>query len=278
MVLRTLRVDCYHPFISAAIRALYFRPGYPVGKARRLGAVEKLLGSRRIQVKTRPGFLFACDQRDWLQRNLLCNRVHEVEVSDVLTRHLNRNDIFFDVGANAGYFSLLALSAGVRRVVAFEPDPLTCGTLRDQLRLNGWGDDHCAVIERGLSDAKDRLDLIRGSDSGESGFGDWPHRLPIGHISVEVTTLDDYCESEGVQPDVMKIDVEGWELNVLKGALKTLKNPQLRLITFEAEVDAQAQMVDPRIAEVLRSCGFVIDHIPRPSGALKATENFCAYR
>ncbi len=70
------------------------------------------------------------------------------------------------------------------------------------------------------------LDLIRGSDS-ESGFGDWPHRLPIGHISVEVTTLDDYCESEGVQPDVMKIDVEGWESTCYWGS-KTLKNPQLR--------------------------------------------------
>ena len=249
-----------------------------MGKARRLSAVETLFGSKRICVRTRAGFLFACDQRDWLQRNLLCNRVHEVEVSDLLARQLSPSDVFFDVGANAGYFTCLALSVGVQRVVAFEPDPLTCKTFWAQIRLNGWDARACELVEGGLSEQAGQLDLIRGSDSGESGFGDWPHRLPVGQIAVNVMTLDDYCASKDVRPTVMKVDVEGWELKVFKGAMKTLSDRRLRLITFEAEVDRQAQMTDRRLFDLLRSLGFGIDHIPRPSGSLKPTENFCARR
>lgn len=73
---------------------LWFRPRMPVGKARRLGLIERLMGRRRIRVLTRPGFLFACDQTDWLQRNLLCNRIHEEEVTDRLATAFRSDDIF----------------------------------------------------------------------------------------------------------------------------------------------------------------------------------------
>ena len=272
-------VGVYYPrWVETLICKFWFRPSMPVGKARRLGLIERLMGRRRIRVLTRPGFLFACDQTDWLQRNLLCNRLHEEEVTDRLTRAFRSDDIFFDVGANAGYFSCLALHAGVAGVTAFEPDPDTCAVMDGQRQLNGWAETALSVVPLGLSDENGGQQLIRGSDSGESGFGDWPHRQPVGRIEVEVITLDEYCRQAGRYPTVMKIDVEGWEYPVFRGATAVLQNPALRLIVFEALCDAKGVITDSRLPALLQDSGFRVLHLPRPSGNIKPTENYVALR
>ena len=272
-------VASYYPrIVEALIRAIWFRPRIPAGKARRLRFIERIFGRRRIRVLTRPGFLFACNQMDWLQRNLLCNRIHEQEVTDHLAAAFVGDDIFFDIGANAGYFSCLALSCGVRGVTAFEPDPDTCNVMDAQRRLNGWDDMAFSIVSMGLSDESGHQQLIRGSDSGESGFGDWPHREPIGKIEVEVITLDEYCRQVGHYPSIMKIDVEGWEYQVLHGATSVLENPVLRLVVFEASCDADGMITDQRLSAVLGACGFTVSHLPRPSGLVKPTENYLAVR
>ncbi|MBT5226803.1 MAG: FkbM family methyltransferase [Proteobacteria bacterium] len=269
----------YYPrIVEALICAIWFRPRIPAGKARRLRFIERIFGRRRIRVLTRSGFLFACNQMDWLQRNLLCNRIHEQEVTDHLSASFVGDDIFFDIGANAGYFSCLALSCGVRGVTAFEPDPDTCNVMDAQRRLNGWDDTALSIVPMGLSDESGRQQLIRGSDSGESGFGDWPHREPVGKIEVEVITLDEYCRQVGHYPSVMKIDVEGWEYQVLRGATTVLENPVLRLVVFEASCDSDGVIIDQRLPAVLGACGFAVSHLPRPSGLVKSTENYLAVR
>jgi len=269
----------YYPrVVEALTRAIWFRPRIPAGKARRLGLIERIFGRRRIRVVTRPGFLFACDQTDWLQRNLLCNRIHEQEVTDHLAASFVGGDIFFDIGANTGYFSCLALSCGVAGVTAFEPDPDTCKVMDGQRRLNGWDDTALSIVPMGLSNESGQQQLIRGSDSGESGFGDWPHREPVGKIEVEVITLDEYCRQVGLYPSVMKIDVEGWEYQVLCGATAVLENPVLRLVVFEAACDSDGVIADQRLPAVLGAAGFAVSHLPRPSGLVKPTENYVAVR
>jgi FkbM family methyltransferase len=272
-------VGVYYPrIVETLIRQIWFRPRIPAGKARRLGLIERMMGRRRIRVLTRPGFLFACDQTDWLQRNLLCNRIHEQEVTDQLTAVFRSDDIFFDVGANTGYFSCLALCSGVAGVTAFEPDPDTCVVMNGQRQLNGWDEAALSIVPMGLSDENGHQQLIRGSDSGESGFGDWPHREPVGRIEVEVITLDEYCRQAGRYPSILKIDVEGWEYPVLRGAAAVLQNPTLRLVVFETACDAKGVIIDPRLPELLKQAGFTVSHLPRPSGRIKPTENYLALR
>ena len=260
------------------LRKLYFRPGFPIGKARRLSWIEKIFGRRNILVRTIPGFLFSCDQRDWLQRNLLCNRVHELEVTTLLEAKLRASDIFFDIGANAGYFSALALACGVSRVIAFEPDPDTCNVMRRQFAINDWDPSRWRIAQLGLSDREGYQDLIRGSDAGESGFGDWPYREVVGRLRVKVGSLNDFCCRYEIRPTVIKIDVEGWEFPVLNGADKILNAPETRLIIFEAEITPTGQIKDNRLSAIFKKNGFTVTHIPRPSGTLKVTENFCAIR
>ena len=74
----------------------------------------------------------------------------------------------------------------------------------------------------------------------------------------------------------MKIDVEGWEYPVFRGATAVLQNPALRLIVFEALCDAKGVITDSRLPALLQDSGFRV--LPRPSGNIKPTENYVALR
>jgi FkbM family methyltransferase len=128
---------------------------------------------------------------------------------------------FVDVGANKGDFTLLAAKVmGDRgRVLAFEPVPDNLHWLRKSIALNGYRS--VEVIEIALSDTAGRAPIHLGTFSGwhslvhtEGGTGET--------IEVETRTLDSVLEERGGRADVIKIDVEGAELQVLRGAERTL--------------------------------------------------------
>jgi len=134
----------------------------------------------------------------------------------------------FDVGANVGAYTLLfARWAGPDgRVVAFEPAPASAAGLRRHMKLNGLarGVD---VIECAVSDTV-------GSASFDSDGASGANALTSanggrGVITVETTTIDAFCASRNLRPDVIKIDVEGVELDVLKGARATLAAPGVQV-------------------------------------------------
>jgi len=132
-----------------------------------------------------------------------------------------------DVGANIGAYTLLfAMWAGPSgRVMAFEPSPRSVEGLREHLRLNGVA-DRVEIVEAAVSNAEGTASFDCSGASGANalvGAG----RAGADAITVETTTLDACCESRGVRPSVIKIDVEGAELEVLRGGRRTLAQPGL---------------------------------------------------
>ena len=124
-----------------------------------------------------------------------------------------------DVGANVGAYTILfALWASEGRVVAFEPSPDARAGLQRHVRLNGTG-DRVAIEPLALAaetgTATFRLHAFTGMDALDERGGE-------GCIEVRTTTLDEYCAANDLRPDVIKIDVEGAELAVLRGARRTL--------------------------------------------------------
>ncbi len=262
---------------GAVLKALCFRPRVPPGKARRLDWLEAMAGNKRIVTRTSAGFRFACDQTDWLQRNLLCNGVHEPEITRLLESEFEQSDVFYDVGANSGYFSFLAVTLGVRTVIGFEPDPESCTVFRFNRDLNGWGEDQVMLKQLALSDQSGRGIFKRASDSGDSGFGQWPHRETVEELTVDVVTLDDCCrEPDASLPTVIKLDVEGWELAVFRGARELLKNQPPRLLIFESTCGSDGTISDSQISVLLEQYGYKVARVERPSGVIKATENYVA--
>ena len=118
----------------------------------------------------------------------------------------------FDVGANAGYFSILARELGAS-VHAFEPNPGVRALLERSVRL-GTGEIEVVPVACGDRDGKMPFFLSEPGNTGMSSL-----RMPTDRrIEVDVLTLDAYARGTSARPDLVKIDVEGHDLEVLAGA------------------------------------------------------------
>ncbi len=150
----------------------------------------------------------------------------EKDQTRFMTRTLKLGQTFFDLGANGGYYTILgARLVGTSGLVfSFEPALDNLGHLQKNVSLNGLTQvriipaacsDSLAIslFETGANSALGRL-------SGEATGG--KYKKQRGFHVVPTVTVDAVVKQTGVTPDVMKIDVEGAELAVLKGARRTL--------------------------------------------------------
>lgn len=130
----------------------------------------------------------------------------------------------FDIGAHAGLYSLL-FARTARRVYAFEPLPSNLAWLMRCLKANRV--PNVAVIPWALSDAPGTFRFQEGAHSSEGRLD------PAGSMPIYATTCDIFCAENGTRPSVMKIDVEGAEAAVLRGACGLLResHPALLLST-----------------------------------------------
>lgn len=136
---------------------------------------------------------------------------------------VKKGDTVLDIGANVGYYTILAskLVGPKGKVYAFEPDPDNLVLLNKNLELNGC--KNVVVSPFALSDENGKDFLVK--DSVNPGESTLSLRKKGKRIEIQKITLDAFLENEGIEEiDVAKIDVEGAEIGVLKGGLKTLKN------------------------------------------------------
>ena len=170
--------------------------------------------------------------------------------------------VALDVGANVGAYSvLLGQWVGASgRVYAFEPSRAAFRGLARHVSLNAQ-DGVVRVVGAAVSDVDGDANLIVADTAGESRLAG-PTEMGAT-TSVPTTTIDAFCRREGIQPSFIKIDVEGAELAVLRGARHTIHrggdelalfvelHPSIwRLIgvtraDFEAELDGQRLAVEP---------------------------------
>jgi FkbM family methyltransferase len=183
---------------------------------------------------------------------------------------LGEGDVFVDIGANSGYFSVLAaLRVGARgRVFAFEPNPAVRRQLERHIGLNAIA-DRVTISELALSD-EDRDDLrlfvsCWPDNDGIASLTPAAETLARGglradtSIAVRVRTFDSWVPSVQLSRiDLMKIDVEGAESRVLAGMSSTLARFRPARIICETPIESEA-------ATMLRDRGYlasVVDEIP----------------
>jgi len=148
----------------------------------------------------------------------------ELPVENFLVQSLQEGDMCLDVGANVGFYTLLAsaLVGNSGNVYAFEPTPRTFAILRK----NSADKKNVICVNVALMEAQGKRKL---SDYGAEKSG-LNTVLPISFqngekttvLSVDAMTLDSYCHDHSIRPTLIKIDTEGAEEMVLKGASKTL--------------------------------------------------------
>jgi FkbM family methyltransferase len=170
--------------------------------------------------------------------NWYCGLHEPVEMAFVL--HMLRPGAgFVDVGANIGSYTILAAATGAE-VVAIEPIPVTFANLAANIALNGFG-DRVARFHGGVGDRAGTLRFTAAHDTmnhvveGEDGEQS---------IAVEVKPLDAILD--GRRPRLIKIDVEGYELPVLRGASAALADPELLALVVETNGSGARYGVDGR--------------------------------
>jgi FkbM family methyltransferase len=233
---------------------------HPIAGKRLLETYGRFL-SWQIASRLMPHVSMAMDWRYglrlWLHRSLSAATAQwyfglsEYEEMNFVLDFLKKDDLFVDVGANVGTFSLLAAGIAEAQTIAIEPS----GNAFEWLEKN-----------KQLNNLDDRIETHRvalGSQSGSALLsfesGQQNHILATNetatHEGILIKTLDEILR--GRRPILLKIDVEGYEQAVLEGATETLQNPDLQAIIIETMGhSARYGFSETKVDQILRGYGF----------------------
>jgi FkbM family methyltransferase len=149
----------------------------------------------------------------------------ERPVQDAVVRHLRASGVFYDIGANMGFFSLIAarVSGPSGRVYSFEPVAENAAMVRANASLNAFANIQLFELAVGRNSRDDEL-LLTGWDGGSAvSTSVVKPDSPVTRRQVRVVALDDLIPAENLlAPTFVKIDVEGLELEVIQGMTKTI--------------------------------------------------------
>jgi FkbM family methyltransferase len=176
--------------------------------------------------------------------------LYEFEESIFLIHFLEKEDIFLDIGANVGHYSILM--SGINRCIsiAIEPVPDTFNQLQNQIKLNGLEN---LIISKNIGISNSIGTLFFSNDRGT--MDSIVNENYDKKVLVQVSTIDEIIGSDA--PIAVKIDVEGYEKFVLEGAKKTLQNNKLKIVILELNQSGEKfGMHDNDLYLIMLSYGF----------------------
>jgi FkbM family methyltransferase len=185
------------------------------------------------------------------------NQLKEQPVIEDLIARLHPDDVFYDIGANIGMYSCLAADVA-SHVIAFEPHPPTADRLEQNAALNSGP---ITVYRCALSDTEGTAEFALGLNIiGSTGHTLRSEIRPDARtINVETATGDQFIADEQLpSPTVMKIDVEGAELQTLRGLQSTIDRPECRLLYCEVhgeDANSKERALN-EVRDLLHDAGF----------------------
>ncbi|MFZ0335392.1 MAG: FkbM family methyltransferase [Candidatus Acidiferrales bacterium] len=214
-----------------------------------------------------PGFYYPYrSEGGWIYLNIKESRMmlerafgcYELSKQQALKQFLRPGSTFVDVGCNKGDFALLAsrLVGSQGRVLAFEPHPENCHWIRRSIAKNAY--HNLDLYELALSDANGIAQLHLGEKSGFHTLLAGTPRKETGTIQVQTRRLEDLlAEVQFERPiDAIKIDVEGAEMSVLRGARETIsRNPHIVLFL---DIHPHLGVKPKEVFEYLRGLGLQV--------------------
>jgi FkbM family methyltransferase len=204
----------------------------------------------RIDPQSRDPFAWFCFKSPEMTREL-----------DHFIENVAAYSSFVDVGANHGIFSLTCCALrSDGRVVAIEPSPIAFEILQRNLNLNSFSQLQARKVACGAAPGEVRMKR------------NWHHLQAIREeenaldaVAVPMLSLDQICEEENLLPELLKIDVEGFELPVLQGAERVLQTAELLFLEVHPEAIDQLGLSPPSIFDFLTSrrwTGYTLKAIP----------------
>tara|TARA_Y100000741_G_C18247319_1_gene555997 strand:- start:683 stop:1561 length:879 start_codon:yes stop_codon:yes gene_type:complete len=168
--------------------------------------------------------------------DLVLGKDLEEDVKEEFSQNINEGDTVIDVGANIGEYTLLGakLAGDKGLVISVEPDHNTVKSLKENIILNDF--KNCLVLEKAVGDKVEMKSLYKESEEGVIGYLDSHivNKELKKHSEIEVTTIDEIISSKNLSlVNLLKIDVEGFEYEVLLGCNDALKKNKIKKIIIE---------------------------------------------
>ncbi len=192
---------------------------------------------------------------DWIQQHIYFFGIWDEPGTEFLKNNLKKDDIFIDIGANIGSYSLIAsnLVGENGKVYAFEPVAGVFDSLLFNIKLNHL--NNIVVIKKAILDTTGTINLFisKAENLGMSGI--FHHDNENGKIeTVETISLDEYISDSGIERiDMIKIDIEGAELFALKGMKRTIdKFKPVILMEISEEILHKNQLKSSEIIDFMK--------------------------
>ncbi len=223
-------------------------------------AIKFLLQVKRQWFKYGP-FKFFIDPCTAFGQCLINFGVYEPEMVQAISTLLEEGDCFIDLGGNEGYFSIIASNCVGRNgsVYCIEPQARLWPVIMQNASENAVS--NLTIIPHGISDVTGCADitLYPSLNTGASSLVSTYRSKIYPKQKIRLFTLDEIIlQYEMTEVKLMKIDIEGYEINALKSALRSLKNKIIKNIIVEIHPEQLRQLgqsVD-ELHELLREIGY----------------------
>ena len=173
---------------------------------------------------------------------------YEMPVQEVFSQYLKPKDIFYDLGANVGFFRILAakIVGSMGKVYAFEPEAVNAATLQRNAELNGFA--QVTVIEKAVSQTTGVEKLWLTEYCGGHSIAPVGTKFdPKKCTTVNTISIDDLLQQNEIEPPTfVKIDVEGAEINVLHGMSQTIQEWQ-PIVIYKVDDEKKEGLLNKQI-------------------------------
>lgn len=242
---------------------LFYRFLYRVRPAGLASLLKKVFGVSRRVKESRRGLKYYVDPVSQLGFPLYKFGDYEPNLSSFVAEVLRPGDTFVDVGANEGYFSMIAGSkVGDGRVFAVEPQSRLHPVIEKNVELNGL--KNVTIARCAFGDKAGELTLHMSSDVNNGSTGMTKYwRFGGKTETVPVVTFDEFCKTHKIDRiRFLKIDVEGAEGLVLSGALSWLKARKIDFIDVELHEFITGPEVPKKVVSILTEAGYKLHQLP----------------
>ena len=247
-----LKKISYHPFVIKIIRFFHLRPIF-----RRLyyrlaqpsdGILRFQIGGIKMKFYVRTNNDLRTSEFEIFKEQRIIKRI---------ISFLNPGDIFYDIGASFGLYTipLAKIMSDRGRIIAFEPNKQSYERLQENLNLNALNNVRLFCLALGNKNGE--LKLFTGNIPMDSSLV-YSSTFKQNYQIVKVVKGDDLKEEENLPPPrAVKIDVEGYEYKVIQGLHRTLLNPSCKLVCCEIHPQFLPEKVKPEmVLNFLKSIGF----------------------
>jgi|GEM_PF-1265218 len=184
--------------------------------------------------------------------------VCEPEVTAIVKHLAKPGQIWFDVGANVGYFTILLskIMGETGKIYAFEPNPITANLIENSITLNQV--NNVTLVREAVSKTSGQEVILNVpiNESGRASIIRQEDILEFNKVTVSTVSLDSYLAVHKIKVDFMKIDIEGAEILAFQGMASTLKNCPPKVIISEVSHRPECLSTPQQLIEYLITFGY----------------------